>query len=295
MSGARMWLLEALVFLTAIGAAYAAILSIRVTIGQSPFLFLRLFTMAQDPLPSFISLLGFLIPLVAIAIGFDAINGEFSRRTMSRVLAQPIYRDALLLGKFLAGLLALAIGLVSLWLLVIGLGLILLGLPPSGEETIRMLGFFGATLVYGGVWLAVAMLFSIVFRAPATAALAALGLWLLFALFWPVIVPLVATMFAGPRATFFGPNLAYLQSSQLIARLSPNTLYAEIALALLQPATRALGPVFYSQIQGALLGAPLPAVQSFLLVWPQLTGLVATMIVIFALAYIAFQRQEIRA
>jgi ABC-2 type transport system permease protein len=295
LSGARMWLLEGLVFLTAIGAAYAAILSIRATIGESPFLFLRLFTMAQDPLPSFIGLLGFLIPLVAIAIGFDAINGEFNRRTMSRVLAQPIYRDALLLGKFLAGLLALAIGLVSLWLLVIGLGLLLLGLPPSTEEALRMLGFFVASLAYGGVWLAVAMLFSVVFRAPATAALAALGVWLLFALFWSVIAPLVATLVAGPPDSIFGPNLAYLQTSHIIDRISPNTLYAEIALALLQPATRALGPVLYSQVQGALLGTPLPAAQSFLLIWPQLTALVAMMIVIFAIAYTVFQRQEIRA
>ena len=42
------------------------------------------------------------------------------------------------------------------------------------------------------------MLFSVVFRAPATAALAALGAWLLFALFWSVITPLVATLIAGP-------------------------------------------------------------------------------------------------
>ncbi len=295
LSGARMWLLEALVFLTAIAAAYAAILSIRTTIGESPFLFLRLLTMSQDPLPSFIALLGFLIPLVAIAIGFDAINGEFARRTLSRVLAQPIYRDALLLGKFLAGLLALTIGILSLWLLTIGLGLLLLGLPPNTEEMIRMLGFLIATIAYGGVWLAVAMLFSVVFRAPATAALAALGVWLLFALFWSVLTPLIATLIAGPPDTVFGPNLAYLQASQAIDRISPNTLYAEIALALLQPATRALGPVLYSQIQGALLGAPLPAGQSFLLIWPQLTGLVATMILIFAIAYVVFQRQEIRA
>ncbi len=295
LSGARMWLLEGLVFLTAIGAAYAAILSIRATIGESPFLFLRLFTMAQDPLPSFISLLGFLIPLVAIAIGFDAVNGEFNRRTMSRVLAQPIYRDALLLGKFLAGLLSLAIGLASLWLLTIGLGLLLLGLPPSGEEVLRMAGFFVASLAYGGVWLAVAMLFSVVFRAPATAALAALGMWLLFALFWSILTPLVATLVAGPPETIFGPNLSFVQTSQALDRISPNTLYAEVALALLQPSTRALGPVFYSQIQGALLGAPLPAGQSFLLIWPQLTGLVATTIVIFAIAYVIFQRQEIRA
>jgi ABC-2 type transport system permease protein len=295
LSGARMWVLEALVFMTAIAAAYAAILSIRASIGESPFLFLRLLTMAQDPLPSFIALLGFLIPLVAIAIGFDAINGEFGRRTLSRILAQPIYRDALLLGKFLAGLLALTIGLLSLWLLTIGLGLLLLGLAPNTEEMVRMAGFLIATIAYGGVWLAVAFLFSIVFRAPATAALAALGVWLLFSLFWSVVTPLMATLIAGPPEGIFGPNLAYLHTAQTLDRISPNTLYAEIALALLQPATRALGPVLYSQVQGALLGAPLPATQSFLLVWPQLTGLVAAMIVIFAIAYVVFQRQEIRA
>ena len=115
-------------------------------------------------------------------------------------------------------------------------------------------------------------------RAPATAALAALGVWLLFALFWSVLTPLVATLIAGPPEGIFGPNIAYLQTSQVLDRISPNTLYAEIALALLQPATRALGPVFYSQVQGALLGAPLPASQSFILVWPQLTGLIAAMI-----------------
>jgi ABC-2 type transport system permease protein len=295
LSGARLWLLEALVFLTALAAAYAAIMAIRVTIGESPFLFLRLFTMAQEPLPSLISLLGFLVPLVAIAIGFDAVNGELNRRTMSRVLAQPIYRDAVLLGKFLAGLVALGVGLVSLWFLTIGLGLLLLGLPPNTEETVRMLGFLAAALAFGGVWLAVAVLFSVVFRAAATAALAALGVWLLFALFWPVLSPIIATLVAGPANDIFGPNLAYLEALHAIDRVSPNTLFAEIALGLLQPATRALGPVLYSQIEGALLGTPLPAAQSFLLIWPQLTGLVAEMILVFAGAYVLFQRQEIRA
>jgi ABC-2 type transport system permease protein len=251
--------------------------------------------MAQEPLPSFISLLGFLIPLVAIAIGFDAVNGELNRRTMSRVLAQPIYRDAVLLGKFLAGLVALAIGLVSLWFLTIGLGLLLLGLPPNTEEIARMLGFLAAALAFGGVWLAVALLFSVVFRAAATAALAALGAWLLFALFWPVLSPIIATLVVGPANDIFGPNLAYLEAVHAIDRVSPNTLFAEIALGLLQPATRALGPVLYSQIEGALLGTPLPAAQSFLLIWPQLTGLVAEMILVFAGAYVLFQRQEIRA
>src|SRR5262249_38239016 len=144
----------------------------------------------------------------------------------------------------------LTIGLVSLWLLVLGLGLLLLGVPPSTEETMRMLGFLVATIAYGGVWLAGALLFSVGLRAPGTAALRALGVWLLFSLFWTVLTPLITNLIAGPPEGIFGPRLAYLQTQQIIDRLSPNTLYAETALALLQPTTRALGPVLISQLQG---------------------------------------------
>src|SRR5260370_19756110 len=91
LSSARMRILEGLVFLTAIAAAYSAIRSIPATIGESPFLFLRLLTLSPDPLPTFIALLGFLIPLLAIALAFDAITGEINRRTISLLLAQPLY------------------------------------------------------------------------------------------------------------------------------------------------------------------------------------------------------------
>jgi len=297
LSGIRMVVIEVLVFLIALVLAWFSTNAIRESIGESPFLFLRLLTMSPDPIPfSFIDIVGLVAPVIAIALGFDAVNAEFNQRTLSRILAQPIYRDALLLGKFLARLLALTIALVSLWLLVLGVGFLRLGLPPSFEELVRMVGFLVATIAYGGVWLAVAFLFSVLFRAPATAALGSLGLWLVFSFFWSVVIrPLVATMIAGPAEDIFGPNLAYVQTSQVLDRISPNTLYAEIALALLQPSTRTLGPVFLSQLRGALIGAPLPAAQSFILVWPQITGLIAGMIVIFAIAYVIFQRQEIRA
>ena len=111
---------------------------------------------------------------------------------MSRILSQPIYRDALLTGKFLGGLMVLGICLLTLWLLVTGLGILTLGLPPSGEELLRGVAFLIASLAYSGVWLAIALLFSTLFRAPATSALAALTLWLLFAVFWGMLTPLIA-------------------------------------------------------------------------------------------------------
>ncbi len=293
----RMLVIMILVSLMALGVSYAIINALRTTIGADRYLFLNLFTMSRAPLPNFTVLLSFLVPLVAIAFGFDSINSEFSRRTLSRILAQPLYRDALLLGKFLAGLATLAIALLSLWLLSVGLGLLLLGLPPGSEEVLRMFGFLLATVAYAGVWLALALLFSVVFRSTATAALAALGVWLLFAVFWPMLTPFAAAMIASPSNGPMGPSIAYFEAEHAISRVSPNTLFGETALALLNPSTREweFAPVTLSQVIGAIPGSPLPTWQSLMLVWPQITGLVAVMIIVFAIAYVIFQRQEIRA
>ena len=295
MNSARIHLVMLLVLLTAIGAVYAAIGQIKATFGEDEFLFLRLFTTGEQPLPSFVSFLGFLVPLVAIALGFDAVNGELSRRTLSRILSQPIYRDALLTGKFLGGLLVIAICLLTLWLLVTGLGMLLLGLPPSGEEIARGLAFLFSTFVYAGVWLAVAMAFSTLVKSPATSALCALTLWLVFSVFWPMLSPLIAGALAPVDPLDPMTMVHRIDLQQAIARISPNVLYGESTLALLNPATRSLGLLFASQMSGALMGAPLPLSASFALVWPQIAGMIAALLVLFTIAYVAFQRQEIRA
>lgn len=290
LASARMRVLEWLVVLVALAAVYAAIQQIRDVSAEDPFLFLRLFTTARDPLPSFVSFLGFLVPLMAIGLGFDAVNGEFNRRTLSRILSQPIYRDALLFGKFLAGLATLSISLVALWLLVIGLGLIMLGVPPGGEEMGRALIFLLVTIVYAGVWLALAMLFSVMFRSAATAALATLGVWLFLTLIWPALSPAIVQAL-GP----VDDQATQVIAAQMLARLSPSTLYGETVMALLHPATRTLGPVYVSQLQGAVMGAPLPLWDSVMVAWPQIVGLIAASILLFVAGYVAFQRQEVRA
>jgi len=142
-----MRILEVLIPLTAIGAAWGAMSQIRQTIGRDVFLFLKLFTVSQASIPSFVEFLSILMPLIAISLTFDAINGEFNRRTMSRILSQPIYRDALLFGKFLAAFFTLALVLTVIWLLIIGLGLIGLGVAPGGETVARLLLLLLATIL----------------------------------------------------------------------------------------------------------------------------------------------------
>ncbi|GAA5337769.1 ABC transporter permease [Thermus antranikianii] len=296
LTGLRMRILEGLILLSALAAVYTGTKTLRQTVGEDPYLYLKLLTTAQDPLPSFVGFLSFFVPLAAIALAFDAVNGEYTRGTLSRILSQPIYRDALLFGKFLAGLGTLAVLLTALFLLVVGLGLFTLGVPPGGEEMARAFLFLLATLAYAGFWLALGLLFSVLFRQPATAALAAIGVWLFFAVFFPILTDLAANALLL-RADPMDPESQLRQASLAlwISRLSPNTLYAEILTAVLNPAVRSLGPILITQLEGAVLGTPLPLSQSLLLIWPQLTGLMASVILLFTLAYVAFQRQEVRA
>jgi ABC-2 type transport system permease protein len=291
LTSVRMRVLEWLIVLFALAALYGAIQQIRDTTAEDPFLFLKLFTTAREPLPfTFVSFLSILVPLTAIGMGFDAVNGEHNRRTLSRILSQPIYRDALLFGKFLAGLFTLSVSLIALWLLVIGLGLLLLGLPPSGEELARAFIFLLVTIAYAGVWLALAMLFSIIFRSPATAALVTLGLWLFLTLIWPALAPAIVIAFVPS-----GNEETLILAAQYLSRLSPSTLFGEVVLAILNPTTRSLGPIYLSQLQGAVLGAPMPLGESLIIAWPQIVGLVAGTILLFVAGYVIFQRQEVRA
>jgi ABC-2 type transport system permease protein len=236
------------------------------------------------------------VPLISIALGFDSVNGEYNRRTMSRILAQPIYRDALLFGKFLAGLATLSICLITLWLLVIGFGLIRLGIPPNGEELGRLLIFLLVTIAYAGVWLALAMLLSILVRSTATAALSALGLWLFLALLWPAVAQMVGEAISPSDLRFAQlglPTPATLAWQQGLSRLSPGTLYLESLLALLNPDTQTMTTLL-AQFQGRI-PSPLPLNESILQVWPQIVSLIAGTIVLYVIGYIAFQRQEVRA
>lgn len=301
LSSARMIVIELLMTLLACAAVGVAIYAIRETTAEDPFVLLKLFTVARSPLPSLVGVLGFLIPLLAIGLAFDAVNGEHNRRTMSRILSQPIYRDALLAGKFLAGLATLAVSLVCLWLLVVGLGIIFLGVPPSTEEIARSLAFLLVTFTYAGTWLALALLLSIVFRSAATAALVALGLWLFLTVIWPMLTPMFAAIIAPPELRFelLGvPTPATFNAEEVLAAISPSHLFIEAATSLLAPDVRAVGVDPLTQIvqlQGAVIGAPLPLSESIAVAWPQAVALLAGLIVLFVAGYVVFQRQEVRA
>jgi ABC-2 type transport system permease protein len=295
---ARFVLLLLLVGLTTVATVYAAASGMRDNapeLAGQPALFLGLFTTAPERLFAFFALVGFLAPLLGIAFGFDAVNGERARGTLPRLLAQPIHRDDVINGKFAAGLAVIALFLTALVLVVAGIGILRLAVVPTGAEVGRVAAFLAITILYVGVWLAFATLCSVLFRRAANSALTAIAVWLVLTLFGSLVVDLVADAVAPlQEARTVEELVSRAELRQNIARVSPAVLYQEATVAVLNPNIRSVGFLLPAQLDRAVPGA-LPLDQSLLLVWPQVVALVALLVVLFALAYVGFLGQEIRA
>jgi ABC-2 type transport system permease protein len=295
----RFIILAAIILLTCFGALYTSLTSfskvIKPTDPEDAFFFLKLFTASDGTLPSFLVFISFLGPLLGISLGFDAINTEQNRGTLSRVLAQPVHRDYLINAKFVAALTVIGIMFFALGFLVFGIGLIAVGIPPTAEEFLRIVFFILLSICYVAFWLNLAIFFSVQFRQAATSALACIAVWLFFSVFYNMIVSLVAKAIMPPPEIASEYQMLGFQRFILnLLRVAPSQLFNDASTTLLMPNVRSLGPLTMEQVQGAI-PSPLPLGQSLLIVWSQLTALVAGTVIWFGLSYLSFMRREIRS
>ena len=243
--------------------------------------------------------IGLAAPLLGIAFAFDAVNGERSEGTLPRLLAQPIHRDDVINGKFMASLAAITMVLLAVVLLIAGFGMLRLGIVPTGSEVLRLIVWFVVTVAYVGVWLAFGMLLSVVVQRAATAALVGFGAWLLIAMFGRFVLNLLLGALAPVTSSAPADQaLGLYQLHSFVLRLLPTTLYSEASSVLLNPSlTQTSVPATLGQLSQAQQQIPtlLSLDQSLLLVWPHLVVLVALSAVCFAVAYVRFMRQEVRA
>jgi len=271
--------------------------------AKPTLLFLMLFT-STGKLFSFVQFIGFFGPLIGIILGFDAISRERSQRTLSKLISQPIYRDSVINGKFMAGVATISIVLVAIVLIISGLGIRLIGVVPGQEEILRLAVYVIASILYISFWLGISILFSVVFRSTATSALASLALWIFFSFFVGMGAGVLADAVApinqgGPSG---GINVAMVEKHEMVQRVtsyfSPMSLYSDTTTTILDPMRKTtklvmlMGPL--ERLSLSRFQSPLPFLQSFFIViWPMI-AIVAITFLCFGICYFAFMRQEIR-
>lgn len=295
----RFIILSILILLTWLGAMYVSLSNIREAMANvhdqdTIFFYLKLLTTTDRSLPPFHIFIGFLGPLLGIALGFDAINSEQSNGTLIRLMAQPVYRDALLNAKFTAALIVISVLFFSLNMLMIGGGLMITGVRIEIAEFVRILCFAGLSVIYVGFWLNLSILLSVICRHTATSALTAIAIWLFFTVFYPLLVQ-IGMKGLLPDPNTLGPDqlVIYNEIRRNFMMIIPSQLYTDGTTTLLMPVVRSMGPLTMEQLAGAIPN-PLPLRESLLITWPQVSGLVAATVVCFAFSYWLFMRREIR-
>jgi len=255
----------------------------------------------QVTLPSVAGFLAIVGPLLGLVFAFDAVNGERAAGTLPRLLSQPIHRDDVINGKFTAGLAIIGLVLVVIVAGIAAFGIILIGIVPTAAEILRLLLWIVLTLIYVSLWLAFGMVLSVVARSAATSALIGFGTWVFLIILGGLIVPLVQGLVA-PLAgiTDVGTYLQNKGLQELIQRVLPDEQFREASLVLLNPQVMSRDISTPTTIGGiAQAQQQIPSIlsldQSFILVWPQVVALVAVMVALFAIAYVKFMRQEVRA
>lgn len=153
-----------------------------------------------DPLAvivvSLASLSIFLLPLIALLLSFDAVVGEAERGTLLLLLAYPLQRWQVVVGKFTGHLSILALATVF------GYGAAAVALAAKSEDIANLDwsafgGLIGSSLLLGAAFLAIGTLISTVVRERATAAGIAIGAWFVLVLIYDAA--LLGVLVAGQR------------------------------------------------------------------------------------------------
>lgn len=303
LSSYRFVILFALIAMVSFITSYMAGINLKDSlegVAKPKFVFLMLFN-TTGALFSMVQFVAFFGPLIGIVLGFDAINRERGDGTLIKIVSQPIYRDSVINGKFFAGVTTISIILVSIVLVISGLGLMLLGVVPGVEELWRLLIYVIISIFYISFWLGLSILFSIFFRSIATSALAAVALWIFLSFFVSLGASVLADMVAPVDAKGNEGTEAVvknIRTKEFISLFSPMSLYSNASATIIDPmrkTTEALvlmGPL--EKISASRFQNPLPIGQSILVVYPYIVILIALTLVCFAISYLVFMIQEIR-
>jgi Cu-processing system permease protein len=133
---------------------------------------------------SLVSLVIYLVPLIALILGYDAIVGERERGSLELMLSMPITRFEILLGKYLG----LAAALTSATVLGFGAGLLPMANQLSARDGFHYAGFVGSAILMGLAFLSISMLVSVVARERVRASGVAIGLWFFAVLIFDLLL-----------------------------------------------------------------------------------------------------------
>ena len=155
---------------------------------------------------SLVSLVIYLVPLIALLLGYDAIVGERERGSLALLMSLPVTRVELLLGKYLG----LAAALAGSTLVGFGIVGALLGSKFGALALLHFAGFMASAIGLGLAFLSVSVLISVVAASRIGASGMAIVSWFGFVLVYDLVLLALLVALAGRLPSTVVPALLLL-------------------------------------------------------------------------------------
>jgi Cu-processing system permease protein len=195
---------------------------------------------------SLVSLVIYLVPLISLILGYDALVGERERGSLDLLLTMPITRLELILGKYLGLGAALACSTIAGF----GLAGIVLSYGIGVTALLHYASFILTTLLLGLAFLSLALLLSVYCTSKVAASGIAIALWFFYVLVYDLLLVGMLVVVGGggyvgrifPLLMLLNPadifrilnvyNLEEVRSLYGLATVMPETLASYWALGL---------------------------------------------------------------
>ncbi|MEM8484325.1 MAG: ABC transporter permease [Bacteroidota bacterium] len=152
--------------------------------------------------------------LFAILFCYNAVNGEKEQGTLRLLFSNSLARDQYILGKIAGSFLAL--GLPLLVPILIGcLLFMLMGIPMTGDDWIRLAGIIACGFLFFGVFVMISIFVSALTVRSSSSFILLLVIWILTIL----IIPRTAVLFAGRAVEVPSVDEISYQKRQLQSQL----------------------------------------------------------------------------
>ena len=165
---------------------------------------------------SLVSLVIYLIPLIALILGYDAIVGERERGSLDLLLSMPITRFELLFGKFCGLAAALAFSTLA------GFGLVglLLSYQVDANSLLHYAGFMFSAILMGMAFLSMAVAVSVIATDRTSASGIAIALWFFFVLVYDLLLLAALVVTSGAYGGDAFPYLLFLNPADIFRILN---------------------------------------------------------------------------
>lgn len=238
-------------------------------------------------------IIGIFLPLMGIALGFDAIVKERKSASLNVLLTQPLFRDNIIAGKIGGGLVTLVVVVFISVIASVGTMLVITGIQISLMELNRVIIFAIIIFIYLSTFLILGVLISIFSESSTNSFIYGIVTWINLIIIFGAIIATASSIITEESIFDLGNNHEALLLNRNLQKLSPLHHYAEVVAGFPELSVGGVSGIDNQKISSGIFDTKHTIGEWLNDYWTNLVVLIVMPILLSISSFVAFLRKDI--